>query len=94
MQAGKEFVVIYASRKEICSDLPDGSWGLYPLDQSNVALHYDDGGGHNHLASEASDGRMMHCNLLAEMSAMLTLLNTSQRDAHALLWDLDLGRRF
>ena len=45
MQAGKEFVVIYASRKEICSDLLDGSWGLYPLDQSNVALHYDDRGG-------------------------------------------------
>ena len=62
MQAGKEFVVIYASRKEICSDL--------------------DRGGHNHLASEASDGRMMHCNLLAEMSAMLTLLNTSHRDTH------------
>ena len=54
MQAGKEFVVIYASRKEICSDLPDGSWGLYPLDQSNVALHYDDGGGAQPL-SEPSE---------------------------------------
>ena len=46
------------------------------------------------LASEASDGRMTYCNLLAEMSAMPPLLNTSQRDAQALLWDLEKGRRF
>ena len=87
MQAGKGFSVICKRGKGIAMICKRVRGGFVMIcNQEDVEALT--------LASKACDGQMTYCNLLAEMSAMPPLLNTSQRDAQALLWDLEKGRRF